>query len=274
MAILEANNLTQVYGRGSTAVTALDHVNLSIEQQEFVAIMGPSGSGKSTLLHLLGGLDNPTDGKVLLAGTDLSKLDDKALTILRRNKIGFVFQFFNLIPVLTALENVALPLVLNGSQGDAKEKAHAWLKRVEMEERMSHRPSEMSGGQQQRVALARALITEPAVILADEPTGNLDSRSAEDMLRWLRRTVDEWGRTVVMVTHDPRMAAYADRIIFMKDGTIVDDTRLGANKSPEFLMEKMEAFLEPLGTPQTNGNPADGHSTGNAVTGRPSPVAH
>jgi putative ABC transport system ATP-binding protein len=243
MATLEANNLTQVYGRGSAAVKALDHVNISIEPQQFVAIMGPSGSGKSTLLHLLGGLDTPTEGTVLLDGKDLSKLDDKALTLLRRAKIGFVFQFFNLIPVLNAVENVALPLVLSGSGGDATEKAKTWLKRVELADRMNHRPSEMSGGQQQRVALARALVTEPAVIMADEPTGNLDSKGAEEMLRWLRRTVDEWGRTVVMVTHDPRMAAYADRIIFMKDGTVVDDTKLGPDKSAESVFERMETLV-------------------------------
>jgi putative ABC transport system ATP-binding protein len=245
MAILEANNLTHVYGRGSAAVKALNNVNISIEPQEFVAIMGPSGSGKSTLLHLLGGLDNPTQGNVVLEGHDLTKLDDKSLTILRRTKVGFVFQFFNLIPVLTALENVALPLVLNGTNGnEATERARAWLKRVDLTERMAHRPSELSGGQQQRVALARALVTEPAVVLADEPTGNLDSKGAEEMLRWLRRAVDEWGRTVVMVTHDPRMAAYADRIIFMKDGTVVDDTRLGANKSADYLFERMESLVE------------------------------
>jgi putative ABC transport system ATP-binding protein len=244
MAILEARSLTHVYGRGSAAVKALDNVNISIEPQEFVAIMGPSGSGKSTLLHLLGGLDSPTEGTVLVDGTDLSKLDDKALTILRRTKIGFVFQFFNLIPVLSALENVALPLVLHGANGKATEQASTWLKRVDLADRMEHRPSELSGGQQQRVALARALVTEPAVILADEPTGNLDSRSSEEMLRWLRRTVDEWGRTVVMVTHDPRMAAYADRIVFMKDGSVVDDTRLGADKSAEYLFERMETLVE------------------------------
>ena len=244
MAILEANNLTHVYGRGSAAVKALDHVNLSIEPNEFVAIMGPSGSGKSTLLHLLGGLDMPTEGKVLLDGTDLTKLDDKSLTVLRRTKIGFVFQFFNLIPVLSALENVALPLVLHGANGSASEQARTWLKRVDLADRMEHRPSEMSGGQQQRVALARALVTEPAVIMADEPTGNLDSRGAEEMLRWLRRTVDEWGRTVVMVTHDSRMAAYADRIIFMKDGSIVDDTKLGPDKSAEFVLERMGSLAE------------------------------
>ena len=244
MAILETINLTKVFGSGSTAVTALDHVNISIEPQEFVAIMGPSGSGKSTLLHLLGGLDSPTEGTVLLDGTDLSKLDDKALTILRRRKIGFVFQFFNLIPVLSALENVALPLVLHGEQRDATEQAGAWLERLDMTQRMRHRPSELSGGQQQRVALARALVTEPAAILADEPTGNLDSRSAEEMMRWLRRAVDEWARTVVMVTHDPRMAAYANRILFMKDGTVVDDTKLGPEKTAEYVFERMETLVE------------------------------
>jgi putative ABC transport system ATP-binding protein len=244
MAILEANNLTKVYGRGSAAVKALSEVNLSVEPQEFVAIMGPSGSGKSTLLHLLGGLDAPTAGRVLLDGNDMTKMDDTSLTKLRRTKIGFVFQFFNLIPVLNALENVALPLVLNGANGNSNEKAHEWLKRVDLADRMSHRPSELSGGQQQRVALARALVTEPAVVLADEPTGNLDSKGAEEMLRWLRRSVDEWGRTVVMVTHDPRMAAYADRIIFMKDGTVVDDTKLGPEKSADYLFERMETLVE------------------------------
>ncbi len=244
MAILEANNLTKVYGRGSAAVKALSEVNLSVEPQQFVAIMGPSGSGKSTLLHLLGGLDAPTKGRVLLDGNDMTKMDDTSLTKLRRTKIGFVFQFFNLIPVLTALENVALPLVLNGANGNSNEKASEWLKRVDLADRMSHRPSELSGGQQQRVALARALVTEPAVVLADEPTGNLDSKGAEEMLRWLRRSVDEWGRTVVMVTHDPRMAAYADRIIFMKDGSVVDDTKLGPEKSADYLFERMETLVE------------------------------
>jgi putative ABC transport system ATP-binding protein len=244
MAILEADNLTKVYGHGGTAVTALDHVNLSVSPQEFVAIMGPSGSGKSTLLHLLGGLDTPTEGTVLLDGADISKLDDKALTILRRKKLGFVFQFFNLIPVLSALENVALPLVLDGGGDESTGRARTWLERVDLKDRMGHRPGQMSGGQQQRVALARALVTEPAVVLADEPTGNLDSKGAEEMLRWLRRTVDEWGRTVVMVTHDPRMAAYADRIVFMKDGSVVDDTKLGPDKGSDFVFERMETLAE------------------------------
>jgi putative ABC transport system ATP-binding protein len=246
MAILQVENLTKMYGSGPAAVTALDHVNLSIEAGEFVAIMGSSGSGKSTLLHLLGGLDRPTEGRVLLEGTDIATLDDTKLTVLRRKKIGFVFQFFNLIPVLTAQENVALPLTLDGGHPDAGERARAWLERVGLGRRLSNRPSQLSGGEQQRVALARALITDPALVLADEPTGNLDSRGADDIMGLLRRSVDEWGRTVVMVTHDARMAAYAGRIIFVKDGSIVDDTRLSADTRPEFLMDRLEAMSQDL----------------------------
>ncbi len=223
MPILRAEDLTKRFGDGSAAVTALDRVNLSVQPSEFVAIMGPSGCGKSTLLHLLGGLDCPTSGKVLLEGTDLSSLDDAALSLLRRRKIGFVFQFFNLIPVLSAEENVALPLMLDGRQKEAASKAREWLDRAGLAERAQNRPDQLSGGEQQRVAIARALITEPAILLADEPTGNLDSRAADDLLQLLRRSADEWGRTVVMVTHDARMAAYADRIVFMRDGTVVDD---------------------------------------------------
>jgi putative ABC transport system ATP-binding protein len=227
MPILQTENLTKVYGAGAAAVTALDHVNLSIEPNSLVAIMGPSGCGKSTLLHLLGGLDAPTEGHVSLDGVNLSRLNDTALTLLRRRKIGFVFQFFNLIPVLSALENVMLPMALAGEQKRAEPESRAWLQKVGLGDR-----------------LARALVTEPAVVLADEPTGNLDSRSAEEILRLLRRTVDEWGRTVVMVTHDARMAAYADRIIFLKDGTVVDDTRLGVanTNTAEHVMRKMEAI--------------------------------
>jgi putative ABC transport system ATP-binding protein len=243
MPILQTENLTKVYGAGAAAVTALDHVNLSIEPNSLVAIMGPSGCGKSTLLHLLGGLDAPTEGHVSLDGVNLSRLNDTALTLLRRRKIGFVFQFFNLIPVLSALENVMLPMALAGEQKRAEPESRAWLQKVGLGDRLARRPLELSGGQQ-RVALARALVTEPAVVLADEPTGNLDSRSAEEILRLLRRTVDEWGRTVVMVTHDARMAAYADRIIFLKDGTVVDDTRLGVanTNTAEHVMRKMEAI--------------------------------
>jgi putative ABC transport system ATP-binding protein len=240
MTILQTENLTKVYGAGPAAVTALDHVNLGIEPGEFVAIMGPSGCGKSTLLHLLGGLDRPTEGRVLLDGADLGALDDTRLTVLRRKKIGFVFQFFNLIPVLTALENVALPLVLDGQQREAEARARKWLELVGLGSRLTNRPGQLSGGQQQRVALARALVSEPAIILADEPTGNLDSRAADDMLGLLRKAVDEWGRTIVLVTHDARMAAYAGRIVFLKDGTVVDDTRLGAGARPEFVIERMD----------------------------------
>jgi putative ABC transport system ATP-binding protein len=241
MAVLQAENLTKVYGTGPAAVTALDHVNISIAPNDFVAIMGPSGCGKSTLLHLLGGLDTPTAGRVLLDGTDLSALNDTALTLLRRQHIGFVFQFFNLIPVLSVLENVMLPLVLDGKQAQANATAHEWLDRIGLKDQMARRPTELSGGQQQRVALARALVTEPSLILADEPTGNLDSRAADEMLHLLRRAVDEWGRTVVMVTHDARMAAYAGRIIFLKDGKVVDDTSLSRKLgTEEDVRQKME----------------------------------
>jgi putative ABC transport system ATP-binding protein len=241
MAVLQAENLTKVYGTGPAAVTALDNVNLSIAPNEFVAIMGPSGCGKSTLLHLLGGLDTPTAGRVLLDGTDLSALNDTALTLLRRQHIGFVFQFFNLIPVLSVRENVMLPLVLDGKQQQANAKAQEWLERIGLRDQADRRPTELSGGQQQRVALARALVTEPSLILADEPTGNLDSRAADEMLHLLRRAVDEWNRTVVMVTHDARMAAYADRIIFLKDGTVVDDTSLSSKlRTEDDVRQKME----------------------------------
>jgi putative ABC transport system ATP-binding protein len=243
--IVRVESLCKVYGTGNTAVVALDHVNLSIRRSEFVAIMGPSGCGKSTLLHLLGGLDRPTSGRVLVDGIDLGTLNDDALSILRRERIGFVFQFFNLIPVLSAAENVALPLLLAGHQArntpDAGSRARDWLTRVGLADRTGSRPDQLSGGQQQRVALARALVADPALVLADEPTGNLDSRSADEMLQLLRKTADEWGRTVVMVTHDARMAAYADRIVFMKDGTIVDDAQLNGESSVDDVLRRVEA---------------------------------
>lgn len=231
MPVIETHNLTKVYGTGETAVTALREVHVQIEPGEFVAVMGPSGCGKSTLLHLLGGLDRPTSGQILLNGQDLAHLDDDALTALRRRSIGFVFQFFNLIPVLDAIENAALPLILDGVKpAEAQARARTWLERLDMADRLSHRPNQLSGGQQQRVALARALATEPALILADEPTGNLDSRAGDAIANLIRQTVDRWGRTILMVTHDPRMSAYADRIIFLKDGTVVDDTRLASSR--------------------------------------------
>jgi putative ABC transport system ATP-binding protein len=232
--IIQTENLTKIYGHGETAVTALHHLNLSVDASEFVAIMGPSGCGKSTLLHLIGGLDRATDGRVWLDGHELSTLDDTRLTEMRRRKIGFVFQFYNLIPVLTAIENAALPLILDGvKQAEARAAAIEWLKRVGLADQLTHRPDQLSGGQQQRVAIARALVTEPALIIADEPTGNLDSRTADEIVGLLRHVSDEWGRAVLLVTHDPRIAAYADRIVFLKDGTIIDETRLSGNGTSE-----------------------------------------
>lgn len=226
MALIQAENLTKLYGKGETAVTALDGVNLSIEAGEFVAIMGPSGCGKSTLLHLLGGLDRPTDGRVIIDGQPLNELSDNALSKLRRRKIGFIFQFYNLIPVLDATENAALPITLDGvNHGKAQAQAREWLEKVGLSNRLTSHPDQLSGGQQQRVAVARALVAEPALVLADEPTGNLDSHAADEIAALLRQVADEWGRAVVMVTHDPRIASYADRIIYLKDGAIVDETR-------------------------------------------------
>jgi putative ABC transport system ATP-binding protein len=226
MSLIQAENLTKVYGSGDTAVTALDHVNLSVEAGEFVAVMGPSGCGKSTLLHLLGGLDRPSEGRVLIDGQPINELTDDNLTKLRRRKIGFVFQFYNLIPVMDATENAALPVTLDGtSQAKAMAKAKEWLEKVGLGNRMKNRPDQLSGGQQQRVAVARALVAEPAVVLADEPTGNLDSHASDEIAALLRQVADEWGRAVVMVTHDAHVASYADRIIFLKDGLIVEEKR-------------------------------------------------
>lgn len=227
MSHIQTEKLTKTYGSGTTAVTALDHVNLNIKEGEFVAIMGPSGCGKSTLLHLLGGLDKPSEGHVHVGGHNLTDLNDDKLTELRRRKIGFVFQFFNLIPVLSAVENAALPVTLDGMKSsDAQNKAIEWLNRFGMGDRLQNRPDQLSGGQQQRVAIARALIADPELILADEPTGNLDTRSSDEIAVLLRDVSKKYGRTVVMVTHDPRIAAYADRIIFLKDGKIIDETLL------------------------------------------------
>jgi putative ABC transport system ATP-binding protein len=245
MTIIQTENLTKIYGQCETAVTALHHLNLSVQAGEFVAIMGPSGCGKSTLLHLIGGLDRPTEGRVWLDGHELSTLDDTRLTEMRRRKIGFVFQFYNLIPVLTAIENAALPLILDGvPQTKARATATEWLKRVGLAGQLTHRPDQLSGGQQQRVAIARALVTEPALVMADEPTGNLDSRSSDEIAALLRQVSDEWGRAVLIVTHDPRIAAYADRIVFLKDGTIIDETHLSGDGSGavELVRVKAEAL--------------------------------
>ena len=227
MSLIQVDNLTKIYGTGNTAVTALDHLNLRLDAGEFVAVMGPSGCGKSTLLHLVGGLDRPSEGSVTIAGANLAALNDTQLAELRRRKIGFVFQFFNLIPVLNATENASLPLLLdNIPPAKASARAAEWLDKVGLGDRKTHRPDQLSGGQQQRVAIARALVAEPAIILADEPTGNLDSRSTDEIAGLLRQVSDDWGRSVILVTHDPRLAAYADRIIFLKDGRIVDETHL------------------------------------------------
>ena len=210
----------KIYGTGPAAVRALDAISAEFAAGAFTAIMGPSGSGKSTLLHCLAGLDRLTSGQVLLGDVELGKLDDKAMTLLRRERIGFVFQAFNLVPTLTARENVTLPLTLGGKKPD-----QSWLAELAgalgITDRLGHRPAELSGGQQQRVATARALVTRPDLIFADEPTGNLDSRSATELLAQIRRAVDEDQQTVVMVTHDPRAAAYADRVLFLADGRVV-----------------------------------------------------
>jgi len=233
MEIIRTEKLTKIYKTGELETVALDNVSVEIKPREFVAIMGPSGCGKSTLLHLMGGLDTPTSGIVFINGQSLQALNDDKLTELRRREIGFVFQFFNLIPVLTAAENAALPLRLDGvSAKEANAKAVTWLERFELGDKLSNRPDQLSGGQQQRVAVARALISEPTLILADEPTGNLDTKSAEEIAGLLSQVSKEWGRTVVMVTHDPRIAAYADRIIFLKDGRVVDETALDASEEP------------------------------------------
>jgi putative ABC transport system ATP-binding protein len=245
MSLIQTENLTKIYGTGETAVIALDHVNVSVNAGEFLAVMGPSGCGKSTLLHLVGGLDRATEGRVIIDGHALTDLSDAALTELRRRKIGFVFQFFNLIPVLNATENAALPLTLDGlSPAKAKARANEWLTKVGLGNRLHSRPDQLSGGQQQRVAIARALVAEPALVLADEPTGNLDTRASDEIAALLRQVSDEWGRAVVMVTHDPRLAAYADRIVFLKDGTIVDETRLEAKNdgNSEMVRGKIEAM--------------------------------
>ena len=219
-AAVRAEHATKVYGKGATAVTALDDVTVGFPRGAFTAIMGPSGSGKSTLLHCLAGLDVLTSGEVWIGDERITGLDDKRLTLLRRDRIGFVFQTFNLVPTLTALENMTLPLALAGRKPDT-----AWLDTVVdtvgLRDRLTHHPSELSGGQQQRVAVARALLSRPDVVFTDEPTGNLDSRSSADLLRFLRTAVDEFGQTVVMVTHDPEAAKCADGLVQLADGRIV-----------------------------------------------------
>jgi len=218
----QAIDAIKIYGKGDTEVRALDGINASFAQGQFTAIMGPSGSGKSTLMHCLAGLDNLTSGRIIVGDTDLSQLNDRGLTELRRDRVGFVFQTFNLVPTLTALENINLPAALAGRSPDK-----AWVDKVidtiGLRDRLDHKPGELSGGQQQRVAAARALANRPQIIFADEPTGNLDSRSGAELLSFMRASVRELAQTVVMVTHDPSAAGYADRVVFLADGRIVDE---------------------------------------------------
>ncbi|MFA4929765.1 MAG: ABC transporter ATP-binding protein [Patulibacter sp.] len=225
---MRATDLTKRYGAGDTAVVALDGVSIDFRAGELTAIMGPSGSGKSTLMHCVAGLDTPNEGSVWIDDVDLTTLDDRRLTELRRDRIGFVFQAFNLLPVLTAEENITLPLTIAGAPIDRE-----WIDQLigtfGLGDRRDHRPSELSGGQQQRVAVARALASRPTVIFADEPTGNLDSKSSDEVLRLLRRAVDEFDQTVVMVTHDPYSASFADRLVVLKDGRIVHDGPAGGS---------------------------------------------
>ncbi|MCC6190710.1 MAG: ABC transporter ATP-binding protein [Anaerolineales bacterium] len=221
MPVLQAENVQKSYRMGELTVSALAGVSLVVQKGEFVAVMGPSGSGKSTLLHLLGGLDGPSEGEITLAGQPLSKLSDNQITIVRRRKVGFIFQFYNLLPTLNAEENVGLPLLIDGqSLAPHRAKIAALLERVGLADRKHHRPDQLSGGQQQRVAIARAFVNDPEIVLADEPTGNLDSKTGTAILALLRRTCDELGATIVMVTHDPRAASYANRVIFLKDGQL------------------------------------------------------
>ena len=235
--LVRASDVSRVFGEGEAAVHALQDVSVAFPAGRFTAIMGPSGSGKSTLMHIPAGLDRPPSGSVVLDGTELGELDDKRLTEVRRDKVGFVFQSFNLLPVLSAEENILLPLSIAGRKPDA-----GWVERlidtVGLGDRLTHRPSELSGGQQQRVAVARALASRPAVVFADEPTGNLDSKSSAELLSLLRRSVDDFGQTIIMVTHDAQAASYADRLLLLADGRIVHD---GSAGTPEDVLDLIKA---------------------------------
>lgn len=227
--VLEAKALAKRYQLGEVLVDALAGVDFAVRKGEFVAIMGPSGSGKSTLLHLLGGLDRPSSGEVLLSDLELSRLDDAQATLARRRNIGFVFQFFNLLPTLTAEENITLPLLIDGKNpAEAEQRLERLLSMVGLSERRHHRPDQLSGGEQQRVALARAMITEPVIVLADEPTGNLDTKTGNAIMDLLRRSCDELSQTIIVVSHDPRAAAHADRVVFLRDGAIVEELELAS----------------------------------------------
>lgn len=234
----EADGLTMAYGEGDARVLALDGVSLELFEGELTAVMGPSGSGKSTLMHCLAALETPSSGRVFIGDIEVSSLDDKRLTRLRRDHIGFIFQSFNLVPTLTARENIMLPASIAGRKVD-QELFDDVIDAVGLRERLGHRPSQLSGGQQQRVACARALVTQPDIIFADEPTGNLDSRSGEEVLSFLRRSVDRLGQTIVMVTHDPVAAGFTDRVVFLADGRVVDEMR---EPTSERVLDRMKAF--------------------------------
>ena len=243
--VLVSESLSKQYLLGEHTVNALRGVDISIQKGEFVAIMGPSGSGKSTLLHLLGGLDQPTDGKIILADHPLKELDDKQITLVRRHNVGFIFQFFNLLPTLTAEENILLPIIIDGKKvSEFQKRADQLLELVGLTDRRSHKPDQLSGGEQQRVAIARALLTEPAIVLADEPTGNLDSQSGTNIMDLLRRSCDTLSQTIIVVTHDARAAAFADRVVFLLDGNIVSQLHFekdaDLSENVRQIMEQME----------------------------------
>jgi putative ABC transport system ATP-binding protein len=239
-AVARAVRATKVYGSGPTEVRALDEVTVDLEGGRFTAIMGPSGSGKSTLMHCVAGLDSLTSGEVFLGGVELGSLSDRELTMLRREQVGFVFQSFNLVPTLSALENVTLPLALAGARPD-RDWLDTIIDTVDLRERLAHRPAELSGGQQQRVAVARALVTRPRIVFADEPTGNLDSRSSAEILAFLRRAVDQLHQTIVMVTHDPVAASYADSVTFLADGRVVGNL---AAPTPQTILDRIKSLGE------------------------------
>ncbi len=245
MSVLQVEAVRKKYQLGQVTVDALAGVDFAVAKGEFVAIMGPSGSGKSTLLHLLGGLDQVSEGQVTLAGKPLTHLSDDEITRVRRRNVGFIFQFYNLVPTLTAEENVALPLLIDGKNPeDCRARIDELLKLVGIDDRRQHKPDQLSGGQQQRVAIARAFVTEPSIVLADEPTGNLDSKTGEDILNLLRRSCDEFQQTIVMVTHDAKAASYADRIVFLKDGKIEDELVLSGEPHTQvaLILERLKAL--------------------------------
>ena len=249
MAVLRAKDLHKHYQMGEVGIKALNGIQFAVESGEFVAIMGPSGSGKSTLLHLLGGLDAPSGGHVLLSDQVFSELPDREITITRRRRIGFVFQFFNLLPTLTAEENIRLPIMIDGRQAGAyQDRIDRLLNLVGLGDRRDHKPDQLSGGEQQRVAIARALVTEPEILLADEPTGNLDSKAGDLVMALLRKSADELGQTIVVVTHDPKAAAYADRVVFLRDGQQQENLDLQSFQDFSQRVREIMAVMEKLET--------------------------